>query len=272
MVSQTVRGRAGRERGLWYAVAGGAAITLVSVLVGGLLFAWLLLAARGPSAPELLPADVQLYAATSPNVGGVVEVDQLQRAMREGLGVAEPAELLGPLERLLGLPLEGNVGTWLGSEVAVAVRGLDPAAAQGGDAAGALLRDGEVLFFFGSKNDPQAAAFLEKVRAAQEAAGARVSVTPLGDEGSLYAVEDGAPSPVAAYALIQHYLVFSNSAAALADMAAAGDGRAEALATAPGFAEFSAGLTPRQAGAVYTDGTPAAEAVRAALRELLEGL
>lgn len=270
MATQTVRGRAPRERSLWYALAGGAAITLVSVLVGGALFTWLLLAARGPSAPELLPADVQLYAATSPNVGGVVEVDQLQRALREGLGVAEPAALLGPVERLLGVPLEGNVGTWLGSEIAVAVRGLDPAVAGGAAAAETLLRDGELLVFFGSKNDPQAAAFLEKVRAAQVAVGARVTATPLGDEATLYAVEGGPPSPVAAYALVEHYVVFSNSPAALA---ALGDAvPAEALATASGFAQFSEGLTPRQAGAVYTDGTPAAEAARAALRELLEGL
>lgn len=271
MATHTVGGRAPRERGLWYAVAGGAAIMLLSVLVGVAFFAWLLLAARGPSAPELLPADTQLYAATSPNVGGVVEVEQLQRAMREGLGVAEPAALLAPVERLLGVPLEGNVGTWLGSEIAVAVRGLDPAAIEGGAAAEALLRDGEVLFFFGSKNDPQAAAFLEKLRAAREAEGVGVTTAQRG-ETTVYTVETGEPSPLAAFALVQHYLVFSNSPAAIEALVAAGDGLPGGLAQAPGFAAFQEQLGPRQAGAVYSDGTPAAEAARAALRELLSGL
>ena len=41
---------------------------------------------------------------------------------------------------------------------------------------------------------------------------------------------------------------------------------------APGFAQFQESLTPRRAGAVFTDGSPTAEAARAALRELLEGL
>lgn len=271
MASQTVRGPAPRERSVWYALAGGAAITLVSVLIGGALFAWLLLAARGPSAPELLPADTQLYAALSPNVGGVVEVEQLREALREGFGIAEPAAMLGPIERLLGVTLEGNVGTWLGSEIAVAVRGLDPALVEGGDGAAALLRDGELLLFFGSKNDPQAGAFIEKLRAAREARGETVMATAAG-ETTIYAVAGGPPSPVAAFALIDHYVVFSNRPAALQALAAAGDGEAPALAAAPGFAQFQGRLSDRQSGAVYTDGTPAAETARAALRELLENL
>ena len=39
----------------------------------------------------------------------------------------------------------------------------------------------------------------------------------------------------------------------------------------PSFAQFQEELTPRRAGAVFTDGTPAAETARAALRELLMG-
>lgn len=271
MATQTVGRREPRERGLGYAVAGGAAIMLLSMLVGGALFAWLLLATSGPSAPQLLPADTQFYAATSPNIGGVVEVEQLQRALREGLGVAEPAALLAPIERRLGVPLEGNIGTWLDSEIAVAVRGLDPAAIEGGNAAEVLLRDGEVIFFFSSKNDPQAQAFLDKVIAAREAAGVGVTATTIG-ETTFYTVETDEPSPLAAFGLVQHHVVFSNSPAALEALAAAGEGLPNSLSEAPGFAAFQEQLGPRQPGAVYTDGTPAAETARAALRELLNGL
>lgn len=271
MTSQSTIGRPVRERGLWYAVAGGLAVTLIAVLVGVALFSWLLLAARGPTAPELLPADTQLYAALAPNVGGVVEVSQLQQALREGFGVDEPAALREPVERLLGLPFEDNLGTWLGSEIAVAVREFEPEALTGANAAEALLREGEVLFFFGSKNDPQAAAFLEKVRAAREAAGAAVNVAPLGDV-TVYTTAGEAPSPAAVFALVDHYVVFSNSEAAVAALVAAEGGEGSGLAGAPGFAQFQEGLTPRRAGAVFTDGTAAAETARAALRELLNGL
>lgn len=272
MSTQTVQSRAPRERSLGYALMGGAAITLLAMLVGGGFFAWILLAARGPTAPELLPADTQLYGALAPNVGGVVEVEQLQRALREGLGITNPAPLLPAVERLMGVPLgDGNVGTWLGSEMIVAVRGANAGALGGADAAEALLRDGELLFILGSKNDPQASSFLEQHLAAREARGETILAEERG-EATIYVQEGGAPSVIAAFGLIDHYVVFSNSPEALRAMADAEPGQPGALAAASGFAQFSEELSTRRSGAIFTDGSADAEAARAALRELLLGL
>jgi len=269
MTSHPATGAARQERGLGYALAGGLAITLVAVLIGGVLFAWLLLAARGPSIPELLPTDTQFYAALAPNVGGVIEVEQLRAAIRQNFGVADPAALLAPVERLLGVSFGDDVVTWLGSELAVAVRGVDPAVISGSNAAEALLRNGELLIIVGSKNDPQAETFLRKHLAAREAAGERITAKVVGDS-TLYIAEGGAPSLISAFGLVDHYVVFSNSGAALEAFAQA-EG-ATSLASVPAFAPFSEQLVPGRPGAVYTDGTPAAEAARAALRELLTGL
>ncbi|MCS6882300.1 MAG: DUF3352 domain-containing protein [Oscillochloridaceae bacterium] len=267
--ASTVTPPAPRERGLGYALAGGLAITAIAVVIGGLLFGWLLLATRGPSAPELLPGDVQLYAATTPNIGGVVEVAQLRSVLQDGLGVPEPAALIAPIETLLGVSVREHIAPWLGSEVAVAVRGADPARLRGADPGASLLEHAEVLFLFASKNDPQALAFLERHRAAREARGETIAA--LERQGAtIYYAEGGASRPIAVFALIHHYVVFSNSLTAVEHLAVAGGESTATLAHNPAFTRFQA--RREAAGAIYTDGSPAAEAVRAALRDVLMGL
>lgn len=272
MSSQTMPGRAPREHSLGYAVAGGAVITLISMLIGGGLFAWILLATRGPSAGELLPVDTQLYAALAPNVGGVVDVNQLQRALREGFGISDPAALLEPVEALAGVPLEGNIGTWLGSEMIVAVRGVDAGSLQGVSDSTAFLNDAEVVLLFGSKNDPQSSAFLEKHRTAREARGETFQATTIG-EVTIYAQEGGAPSLITAFALVDHYVIFSNRREAIEAMVAVEPGvSTNQLASLPEFRTFSAQLTPQRAGAVYTDGTANGEAARQGMSALLQSM
>lgn len=269
--SADAQGGSPAPRGLAYAFRGALIITLAAVLIGGALFAWLLLAARGPSAPELLAADTQLYAATVPNVGGVVEVEQLRDALRQGFGVANPGSLLEPIERALGVSLRDDVVTWLGSEMIVAVRGVPPGSLRGDDAAGALLREGELLFVIGSKNDPQAEAFLVKHAAARRAAGATIAERVVG-ETTLYVEENGAPGPLAAFALTDHYVVFSNSADAIAALIEGGAGGGSPLAEQQRFREYSAAMREGQAVAIYTDGDPGSELIRAAVRDLLNAL
>jgi hypothetical protein len=252
-----------RERGLGYAILGGLAITLVAMLIGGSAFALVLLTARGPAPAALLPADTQLYLALTPNVGGVVEVPQLRQKLREELAIIEPDFLLPAVERLAIVPLNAdNLGTWLGSDLGVAVRGVSAATLSGEDSATVLLRDGEVVFFFGSKNDPQAEAFLVKHHAAREAQGESFQVTTYGDI-TLYTQLDGPPSPLAAFALIEHYVFFSNSPAALIALAEREPTQAT-LAQQPAFTQTPAGR--------FSDGSADAEAARAALRALLLAL
>lgn len=256
------------ERGLGYALAGGLGITLFAMLIGGSLFAWLLLTARGPTMAEILPADTQLYVALPPNVGGVVDRIELRQALRDQLGVPQPEALFPDLERLAVVPLSSTtLGTWLGSELGVAVRGADAASLMGGDPVAALLREGEILFFFSSKNDPQAASFLEQHRTAREQRGERFTAYERGT-ATIYAQTTESASPIAAFGLIEHYVIFSNSPSALLNLAEGGVEGDQTLANQPLFAE----LRPRGSGLAYSDGSAAAETARAALRELLMAL
>lgn len=256
------------ERGLGYALAGGLAITLFAMLIGGSLFAWLLSMARGPTMSELLPADTQLYAALQPNVGGVVDRIQLRQALRDQLGISQPEMLFPAVERLAVVPLgDGNLGTWLGSELGVAVRGANAANLMVEDPAIALLREGEIFFFFSSKNDPQAANFLEQHRTTREQRGERFTAYERGS-ATIYVQAVDAASPIAAFGLIEHYVVFSNSPSALLDLAEVSAEGERTLANQPLFAELRSG----RSGLFYSDGSAAAETARAALRELLMAL
>ena len=256
------------ERGLGFALAGGLAITLFAMLIGGTLFAWLLSMARGPAMSELLPADTQLYAALQPNVGGVVDRIQLRQALRDQLGISQPEMLFPELERLAVVPLgSDNLGIWLGSEVGVAVRGANAANLMAEDPAIALLREAELFFFFNSKSDPQAANFLEQHRTTREQRGERFTAYERGS-ATIYAQTTDTASPIAAFGLIEHYVVFSNSPSALLDLAEVGIAGEQPLADQPQFAE----LRPGRSGLFYSDGSAAAETARAALRELLMAL
>lgn len=259
------------ERGLRYAVMGGLGVTLVTVLIGGLLFAWLLLATRGPTSTELLPADTQLYAALAPNLGEVLDARQLRQALQRELGVGNPDAAAPAIQRLLAVDYDEHLITWIGSDLAVAVRDADPAALTGDDAGAALLRSADVRILLASRNDPQAEAFIEAHLAAREAIGERFVRSEV-DGATIYAQEDAPPSPIVAFALIDHYVVFANRAGVLEAMAASEAGNTSALASVPAFQTFREQLTPRVSGAIYTDGSQAAEAVRAALRQLMADL
>jgi hypothetical protein len=257
------QGQPPRERGLGYALLGGLAITLVAMIIGGAAFAWILTSSSGRSAPELLPADTQLHLALRPNVGGVVEVPQLRQILRDELGILEPEALQPGVFNLAAVPLSSdNLGIWLGSELGVSVRGVTAAALAGPDPAAALLREGEVIFFFDSKNDPQAEAFLEQHREARVARGETISAEQHGPF-TIYAQQEGPPGPLTAFALIEHYVVFSNSRPALEALADAAvqDDLSATLARSPTFAQTRPGR--------YSDGSADAEAARAALSALL---
>jgi hypothetical protein len=73
-------------------------------------------------------------------------------------------------------------------------------------------------------------------------------------------------------ALTNHYVVFGNSAAAVEAVILAGEGAAPRLAEQPRFREYSEVVREGQAVAIYTDGDPGSELIRAAVRDLLNGL
>jgi hypothetical protein len=257
-----------RERGLGYALVGGIAITLIAALFGAIFLVWFYTVQRGAAASELLPADVQLYVTLTPTIGDVIEAEPVIAALSEQLGVQDPRSLAEPVQGLLNVRFSDDVVTWMRSEAAIAVRGVDPAAER---SAASLLRDGEVAFILASRNDPAATRFLEKHLAAREVRGEQVEQIVVGDV-TIYHTTNRPPAPITAVALIEHHVVFANRPEILVGMAEAINADQPGLNAVPAFAAFSANLNPRIPAAAYTDGTAGAAAARDALRDLLEGL
>jgi hypothetical protein len=254
-----------RERGLGYALIGGLGITLVAVLLGAIYWFWLSTLQQSASPAELLPADTDIYVSLSPSLGDMPEGAQVASVLRDQIGVDDPQRVLDGAIRLLGVDYNTNLLTWVGGTMVVSVRGLDR---QANISAAQLLSDGEVIFLIGSRNDPQAEAFIEKHLAARAARGDSIVKTALGQE-TVYVQEGGAPSPISAFALYEHYMIFSNRPEAIRAMIGRLGGGGDSLAVVPGFAQFSAGLTQRVPGGIYSSGGAAPQAELAALRELL---
>lgn len=273
MTHQTLERPAGaprKERGLGYALLGGLGVTLLALLVGGALLAWLLAAQSDTGPPDLLPADTQLYIGLPPILSDVPEPARVAGVLNESLGISDSAALIDGVEGRLGVDIRDDVVTWLGSQMAVAVRGLDPQAIQGPDIDQRLLESADVLILLGSRNDPQATIFLNKHLEVRRNRGDRVAEIQAGDT-TVYVSEGAPPSPLAAVALIDHNLVFANRADILVEMAN-NVRAADRLASLPAFEAFREELTPRDSSGLYTDGTPAAEAARSALREVILSL
>ncbi|MBX0329965.1 DUF3352 domain-containing protein [Oscillochloris sp. ZM17-4] len=253
------------ERGLGFALLGGLGITLIAVLIGAAYWLWLSTAQRSASPAELLAADTQLYVSLAPSLGDMPEGQQIASVLRDQIGVGDPGRVLDSAVNLLGVDYNNNLMTWIGGTMVVSVRGLD---VQGEATADRLLREGEVVFLIGSRNDPQAEAFIEKHLAARAARGDVITSFQVG-EATVYAQEGGAPSPIAAFTLFEHYLIFSNRPEAITAMIGRLSSADQSLAAVPSFAQFREGLTARVPGGRYTVAGDASQVALAALRELL---
>lgn len=251
-----------RERGLGYAFIGGLAITLIAALLGALFIYWFTTIQRGPAPAELLPADVQLYASLSPTLSDVPEQPRIERALSEVFGLTMPADAAANVAAVLGVKLDSDVITWIGSDIAVVVRNFTPVTR---DVTADLISNGDVLIFLASRNDPLAKIFLDKYLEVRRNRGETFTEQRAGD-ATIYIGEIA--SPLRAVGLIEHYIVFSNRPEALLELTGGPD-RPNRLASVPEFQQFRESIAVVRSGALYTDGSPAAEAARAAVRTWL---
>ncbi|MGB9738766.1 hypothetical protein [Chloroflexus sp.] len=251
-----------RERGLGYALLGGLAITIIAALVGVTFIYWFTTIQRGPAPAELLPADVQLYASLSPTLSDVPEQPRIELALKEVFGLSMPADAAANVAALLGVKLDSDVITWVGSDIAIVVRDFTPVTR---DVAADLITNGEVMIFLASRNDPQARMFLDKHLEVRRLRGETFTEQRVG-ETIIYVGE--IDSPLRAVGLIEHYIVFANRPEPLLDLAA-GPGRPNRLIDVPAYQQFRETIAAVRSGAIYTDGSPVSEAARAAVRAWL---
>nr|WP_044200596.1 DUF3352 domain-containing protein [Oscillochloris trichoides] len=253
-----------RERGLRDAFIGGLGITLIAILLGAAYLFWFLSAQRAASPAALLPPDTQIYVTMPPAISNLPEVARVDAGLRDQIGVADPERVRTAMVTLLGVDYYEAIATWIGGSMALAVRDMnssDPSH---------LLEAGEFVAIIGSRNDPQAQAFIEKHHAARIARGERITSQQVGST-TIYVQEDGPASPIRAFTLFEHYVIFSNRTEAISAMINQLEQGTPSLEQLPAFTQFSAGLNNQGAGR-YTNGAANAEVALSGLRELLTRL
>ena len=243
----------------------GVLVGVILIGVGGTALAFAMLNQRPNSIPQLLAADTQLYAAITPNLTDLPNIERLRRAFPEALDYQSDATTVDGLREALGVSVAEDISPWLGTEVAVAVSELpfDALPPIGADpAALAELPEVKIALILASRDAERAQAFLDKQRAHREGKGEQFATSSAGDV-TIYAQQSDEPSPIAAFALLRDYVVFASDPALIAGMAERDREGADTLQASPDFQAVLAGMPADRIGFVYVAGEPIATILRA---------
>lgn len=216
-----------RRRNTLPLIIGGGIVGLLLIIIGGGALAFNLLTQRASAIPELLPSDTQIFAAMTPNLSDVPNIDRLRRAFPETFDYQNTDETAEFLKERFGVTFADDIAPWIGAEAAVAVYGLPieqlSAAASSTnplDPPATLdpleeidLSNANVLFIVATRDQRAAQAFLDKQRAFREGQGERFTTSTSGGV-TIYASESD-ETPFAAFALARNMVVFASNAASI---------------------------------------------------------
>jgi hypothetical protein len=238
------------DNGLRRAVVGGLAVVGVAIVLGLVAFTLLISAQRTVSPAQLVGSDTQLLLVLQPNLREAANIELLRSQYRPLFddGVPSPAGLL--IDALLNVDYSSDVARWIGPEMAVAVSGLNDANLP--NSVAALSEQGHVVFIFSSRDDPTAARFIDQQLIDRKAQGERFSDVSVGLI-TIHVQEDAGNSPVAAFGLLKHYVVYSNSVDAIRAMIERDPEGQDTLAANPRYLTTRQALEGSSAGFMYLD-------------------
>ncbi|MEI7645247.1 MAG: DUF3352 domain-containing protein [Chloroflexales bacterium] len=246
---------------------GGGVIALIAIAVGVAVLAFTLLGRRPNSIPQLLAGDTQIYAAITPNLSDLPNIDRLRKAFPETIDYQNNITTTNQLRDLLGVDFKTDIAPWIGTEVAVAVSGLpfdtlfDPRSASlAGDTS--QIEKAKVTLVFTSRDEKAAQAFLDKQRKYREGKGQQFASSQAQDS-TIYAQQGGTPSPITAFGIVRGNVIFATSADLITAIAARDPNGKDTLAASPRFQQVLAALPAGHIGFVFVDGVPLSNAVSA---------
>jgi hypothetical protein len=252
------------RRGLKEALIGGLVITVIAAVLGLAFILWFVRVQAGPRPADMLPADTQVYAALTTTLSNLPETPRITQGLREIFGLTLRSDAPAAVAALFGVTLSTDVESWVGSDIGIAVRGFAP---QSGAPLDELLADGQVALFLASRNDPQAELFLARALEVRRNRGETVTSTSINDV-TVYSGRAG--SLFTHVALVDHYVVFSNSADLINGLITRAAAPEPRLSSSEAYRQHLADTAEVRSATYFSDGSPAAEAARAALRDLLQ--
>ncbi len=263
----------GRSRRTLLLLFGGGVVALVVIALGVGILAWQLLGRRPNSIPQLLASDTQIYAAITPNLSDLPNIDRLRQAFPEAMDYQNNASTNDQLKELMGVTFQDDIAPWIGTEMAAAVSGLpfekmfDPSGASvAGDTS--LAEQAHVLLVLTSRDEKAARAFLDKQRQYREGQGQQFTSSEA-QGATIYAQQGGDPSPIVAFGLVRGNVIFATGPELIAGIAARDPNGKDTLAASARFQQVFAALSPERLGFVFIDGAPLASALQANSDQLI---
>ncbi|MEF3275595.1 MAG: DUF3352 domain-containing protein [Chloroflexus sp.] len=252
---------------------GGIAIGLLLVLVGAGALVFNLVNQRSSAIPELLPAETQIYAAITPNLSDLPNIDRLRRAFPETFDYENTETTTDFLREQFGVTFDADIASWIGPEAAIAIYGipieqlskqvnpdgispLNPPNTFG-PLNGITPRDINMLLIVAARNQQAAQAFLDKQRTFREQQGERFTRTTVGNV-TIYTSESD-ETPFASFAIARDMVVFASNEASIRALI---EQRSEtALARNAQYQAVSQQLPSDRIGTIYIAGEVVARAL-----------
>ncbi len=213
-----------RRSNLFFLIVGiSVGVLLIAIGAGALLFN--LLTQRSSKIPELLPSETQIFAAITPNLSDLPNIDRLRRAFPETFDYQNDQTTSDLLAEQFGVSFNEDIAPWIGAEMAFAVYGLPIERLVEPDlvnldspfglstppipANDTAVSEGNILLVVSVRDQRAAQAFLDKQRAYRESKGERFTSSTTNGV-TVYYASDTPDNVFAAFALARDMVVFAN--------------------------------------------------------------
>jgi hypothetical protein len=263
------------KRGRGWLYAGIGALLIIAIGAGFALVLGRTLFQGQREIPKLVGDDTQIYVSLTPNLSAVQGVQRLQATYPQLFLEQDSSNVDEALDELMGVKFKEDVQPWLGAEMAIAVHGLKTPPAGDGplseDTAEAMAKDVRASIILSARDSSAAQAFLDKQRTNREGKGQQFSSSEHGGV-TIYEQGDAKQSPIAAFAMVQGYVVFASDTAtinAMLDRSSAGEGT---LADSARFKAVIDNLPKAAVAYTYLDGVSLGGLFESVMQESLNEL
>jgi hypothetical protein len=246
-----------RGRGWLYAAIG--AVLVIAIGAGFFFVLGRTLFQGQREIPKLVGDDTQIYLSLTPNLSAVQGVQRLKSAYPQLFIEQDSSNLDEALDELMGVKFKDDVQPWLGAEMAIAVNGLKgiPAGRSDGplseSSAEEATKDAKVAIILAASDSAKAQAFLDKQRTNREGKSQKFDKSEHNGV-TIYQQQDSDQSPIAAFAMVQGYVVFASDAQTINAMLDRGSSSTSALADSARFKGVLDSLPKGAIAYMYLDG------------------
>jgi len=262
-----------RGRGWLYAAIGA---VLVIAIGAGFFFVLGRTLFQGQRAiPKLVGDDTQIYVSLTPNLSAVQGVQRLKSAYPQLFVDQDTSNIDKQLDELMGVKFKDDIQPWLGAEMSIAVSGIKEVKPGAGPLSEAsaeeFANDAKVAIILAASDSGKAQAFLDKQRTNRGGKGQQFDKSEYKGV-TIYEQQNAEHSPIAAFGMVQGYVVFATDKATINGMI---DRSADSKATLDDSPRFKGVLNslPKSAVAyLYVDGVSMGNVFTSLMQDSLDNL